>query len=142
MLCENWQDRMIKTYRPLSLLVLLFFLSAAFASKFYRGAGQVFAEAYLGDLFIVGCLYFGFGLVFTKMAVLHKARIIGLVALSVESFQATGIPASWKLPAPMSLILGTSFDPRDFVIYTLGLFIAVIVDKYYLKKKKHHADIR
>jgi hypothetical protein len=133
---------MFKKYRQFSLVVLLLFLAAAFASKIYRGVGQVFAEAYLGDLFIVGCLYFGLGMILPQTAVWKKAGLIGLVALSVESFQATGIPASWKLPAPLSFVLGTSFDPRDFLFYALGLFIAVIVDVFYLKKRVHHEDIR
>lgn len=133
---------MFKRYRLLSLLFLLLFLVAAFASKFYRGAGQVFAEAFLGDLFIVGCLYFGLGMILPKMAVWKKAGLIGLVAVLVESFQATGIPASWGLPAPFSFILGTAFDPRDFLLYALGIFVAVLIDIFFLNKRKHHADIR
>jgi hypothetical protein len=133
---------MFKKYRLLSLIVLLLFLGAAFASKFYRGAGQVFAEAYLGDLFIVGCLYFSLGTILPKMAMWKKAGLIGLVAVLVESFQATGIPASWGLPAPLSFIMGTAFDPRDFLFYALGIFIAVLIDTLYLKKRIHYADIR
>jgi hypothetical protein len=133
---------MFKKYRLLSLIALLMFLAAAFASKYYQGVGQVFAEAYLGDLFIVGCLYFGLGMFLPKMAMWIKAGLIGLVALLVESFQATGIPASWGLPAPFSFIMGTAFDPRDFLFYALGIISAVIVDTLCLKKRVHHADIR
>ncbi len=108
-------------------------LAAAFASKYYQGPGNAFSEAYLGDFFVVGVFYFLVGAAAHSMRPFAKAAAIALFAAAVELFQASGIPASWNLPRPFTFLLGTSFDPLDFLFYALGLTAAVAADVYFLR---------
>ena len=117
------------SYRFRCLLIAFVLLALAFASKFYYGPYWRFSNAYLGDVFIVGTLYFFLSIGLPTLAPLKKALIIALVALCVELFQATGIPASWGLPEPFSFVLGTAFDWRDFIFYSIGLLLALGLDK-------------
>lgn len=119
---------MSNRYRSKCAAVSLLLLAAAFLDKFYRGPAQSFSEAYLGDFFIVGCLYFWLSVMLPRWPMMLKAAAIGFLALSVELFQATLIPASWNLPQPFNFLLGTAFDPKDFVFYFSGLAFAVLLD--------------
>lgn len=116
-------------------------LTAAFLAKYYRGPGQVFADAYLGDFFIVGCLYFWLSAMVPRLPIWPKAAAIGLLALAVELFQATLIPASWNLPQPLSFLLGTAFDSKDFIFYFLGLTLAVLLDSIFRKIRGDRANL-
>ncbi len=119
----------LKSYRFRALLMAAVLLALAFASKYYRGPYWRFSNAYLGDVFIVGTLYFILSIAVPQQSALLKALIIALVALAVELFQATGIPASWGLPEPFSFVLGTAFDGADFLFYAVGLLLALGLDK-------------
>ncbi len=121
-------------YAPKSLVASVTFLCLAFLSKGYSGPYQWFAEAYLGDVFIVGCLYFALSLVAPEKSGLFKFIAIGLFAVVVEFFQATGLPAALNLPEPFVFVLGTSFDVFDFVSYFIGLLLAVFVDRVIYRK--------
>ncbi|MDZ7316204.1 MAG: DUF2809 domain-containing protein [candidate division KSB1 bacterium] len=109
-------------------------LAAAFASKYYRGPGDAFAEAYLGDFFIVGVLYYVLSAVAQKLTPLRRLAAVALFALAVEAFQATGLPRSWNLPRPLSFVFGTQFDFYDTAFYLAGLGFSRIVERLYIEK--------
>ena len=117
-------------------LLSLLFLASAFFTKFYSGPYWRFADAYLGDVFIVACLYFALSIVCESRGALFKFAAIAALAIVVELFQATGIPASLNLPKPFVFILGTSFDPKDFLFYFAGLCLAVVIDFLVVKREK------
>jgi len=54
--------------------------------------------------------------------------MIAAIAVAVELFQLTGLPRSLNLPEPYVFILGSAFDPFDFVYYFIGILMAVIMD--------------
>ena len=116
------------------LLMAMVLLLLALASKVYRGPYWQFSNAYVGDIFIVGTLYFILSFAAPGFPPIKKAFTIGMIAVAVELFQATGIPASWGLPEPFSFVLGTSFDPRDFMFYGVGLIVAIILDRWMSRK--------
>ena len=119
------------THTPLyDLLMAIVLLLLAFASKVYHGPYWQFSNAYVGGVFIVGTLYFMLSFAAPGWPPLKKALAIGMIAVAVELFQATGIPASWGLPEPFSFVLGTSFDPRDFLFYGIGLIVAILLDRW------------
>ena len=118
-------------YAVFAGMVLLLF---AIFSKVYHGPYRVFVDAYLGDVGIVGFLYFILGTVFIKLTPVWKFIIISIVATVVELFQLTNIPLQMQLPKPFIFILGTSFDPNDFICYFIGLIIAVFIDILLLGK--------
>lgn len=115
-------------YRWLSLAASLLALTLAFIAKYYVGPYERFADAYLGDVFIVICLYFWLAIAAPRFRILSKFIVIAAVASFVEFLQLTGLPARLNLGEPFVFILGTSFDPRDFIFYGVGLTLAVIVD--------------
>jgi hypothetical protein len=128
----------MKDYRRNTGYGSLLFLAAAFASKYYRGPGAAFSSAYLGDLFIVGCLYAWLGFFCIRLRPLMKAGAVGLFATLVELFQKTGIPASWGLPQPFTFVAGTAYDAKDFIFYFLGLVLAWGID---VRLRKHAQDV-
>ncbi len=115
-------------YRLAALVASLVALGLAFLSKYYSGPYQQFSVAYLGDVFIVICLFFWLALVVPRFSTLAKFIIIAAVACSVELLQLSGWPARLNLPEPFVFILGTSFDPKDFLFYAIGLSLAVAMD--------------
>ncbi|MBN2411258.1 DUF2809 domain-containing protein [candidate division KSB1 bacterium] len=120
---------MVKNYRFTALILTGGFLLFAILSKLYRGPLWAFSDAYIGDAGIVACLYFGLAAVCPGLKPGGKLIVIGAVALSVELFQGTGIPGSLNLPAPFVWVLGSKFDPVDFLFYFIGLLAAFFIDK-------------
>jgi len=120
---------MVKNYRLIALLLSCGFLLFAVLSKLYRGPYWAFSDAYIGDVGIVACLYFGLSFAAPGLKPGLKLFLISAVAIFVELFQATGIPKSMNLPAPFVWVLGSHFDPVDFLFYFAGLLIAFFFDK-------------
>ena len=116
------------SYRYACLIVSLVALALAFVSKFYSGPYWRFADAYLGDVFIIICLYFWLTIMCVNLSIVFKALMIAALATVVELFQLSGIPTRWDLPEPFVFILGSSFDPKDFIYYAIGLCGAVGID--------------
>lgn len=115
-------------YRLWALLLSLLFLAGAFASKYYSGPHGHYIDAYFGDFFIVACLYFWTSILLPSTSPWIKACIIAIIAITVETFQLTGLPRSWDLPEPYVFILGSAFDPLDLVYYLFGILLAIGVD--------------
>ena len=120
-------------YRRFCLITSLVALALAFLSKYYVGPFERFADAYLGDVFIVICLYFWLAILLPRIRISRKFLVIAAVACAVEFFQMTGLPAQLNLGEPFVFVLGTSFDLRDFIFYGLGLAIAVFVDRLLIR---------
>jgi len=123
-----------RTYVHSAAALSLVFLLFALASKAYHGPMWRLADAYLGDTFIVACLYFFLTVLRPLWSWRLKILIIGGIAVAVEAFQASGIQRAWGLPKPFVFIFGTSFDPLDFACYALGLWWAYLSDRFLLKK--------
>ena len=63
---------------------------------------------------------------------LHALAVAGIAlgwCIAVELFQFTGLPTAWgaMLPA-LRLVLGTAFDPRDLLVYTVAVIVACGAD--------------
>ncbi len=125
-----------KMYKKASFLLSLVFLALAFLAKFYTGPCWRIADAYFGDIFIVACLYFALSFFQPSLKPLFKLSAIAALAVFVELFQATGVPASLNLPEPFVFILGTGFDPIDFFCYLVGLALAFLSDIAMIKVKE------
>ncbi len=123
----------LKAYKKASRRLSLLFLALALFAKFYTGPWQHIADAYFGDLFIVASLYYALSLLKPALKPPIKFSAIAALALLVELFQATGIPASLNLPVPFVFILGTGFDVVDFLYYFTGLALAFLLDVIFLK---------
>jgi len=123
----------LETYRRLALTLGCGFLVFAVLTKLYRGPLHVYIDAWAGDIGIVACLYFILACFFPRLQPVIKGLVIACVAVSVELFQASGIPHSWNLPAPFVWVLGSRFDLMDFGFYFIGIMIALIIDRKLVK---------
>ncbi len=115
-------------YRRHALASSCGFLIFAILTKLYRGPLHVYIDAWAGDIGIVACLYFMLACFFPRLQPFIKGLVIACIAVSVELFQASGIPRSWNLPAPFVWVLGSRFDVMDFWFYFIGIIIAFLID--------------
>jgi hypothetical protein len=90
-----------------------------FTGNNYRGPRPAFVNGYSLDILVPSAFYFL--LCPQEYSLLRywtvKAILIFGAASSVEIAQLFGVP-----------ILGRTFDPVDFIMYGLGVMLAVIVD--------------
>ncbi|MDP8238605.1 MAG: hypothetical protein P9X24_05915 [Candidatus Hatepunaea meridiana] len=90
-----------------------------FTGSNYRGPYPEFVNGYLLDILVPFSFYFlmclvGFSLL--RSWIVRSILLFG-VAASVEIAQFFGIP-----------LLGRTFDPVDFIMYGIGIILAVILD--------------
>lgn len=90
---------------------------------------------FIGDLLVVILIYC---FVQTFMNIQYLKALIGIVlfAYSVEVIQATSF-IDWvglSNNKIAKIILGTTFDWKDILAYTLGGVVILIFEKYYLRR--------
>lgn len=90
---------------------------------------------FIGDLLVVILIYC---FVRTFMNIQYLKAIIGVVlfAYSVEVIQATSFIdwVGFSNNKIAKIILGTTFDWKDILAYTLGGVVILIFEKYYLRR--------
>ena len=116
--------------RFINLLLSFCFLLLALASKRFTGSFQQFANHYLGDLFIVGWLYFLLLLGFPKMKPALAAAVVFTISVTVEIAQASLVSTFPGIPNWILFWIGTTFDPLDIFVYLAGVALAVIIDLF------------
>jgi hypothetical protein len=91
----------------------------------YRGPYRGFVNGYLLDIFLPFGIYFLLCLM--DVSLLRHRVVRGIIVLgigfSVEIAQYFGVP-----------IFGRTFDPLDFVMYALGVVLAVLFDEIVFPK--------
>jgi len=119
--------------RLLNLLLSFCFLLLALASKSFTGSFHQFANHYLGDLFIVGWLYFLLLLVFPKLRPSLTAAVVFTMSVLVEIAQAHLVSILPGVPSWILFWTGTTFDPLDIFVYFAGVALAVITGLFLMK---------
>jgi hypothetical protein len=121
-----------RTQRPndalLHLLLSFCFLLLALGSKRLSGPFHQVANNYLGDLFIVGWLYFLVVLVFPRLKPAVTAAIVFTMSAFVEIAQAYGLPLMPGLPDWVLFWSGAKFDPMDMAAYAAGAVLAALIN--------------
>jgi hypothetical protein len=120
----------LASYRLHATVYSALFITLAFASKAYRGPWWRIADAYIGDVMVVGFLFFVLSALLPRLATARKFWIVFVYAVLVELFQATGLPASWHLRPPLSYAFGSSFDAIDLIAYAVGVLLAAFLDRF------------
>jgi hypothetical protein len=108
--------------------VLIRFLTFVLLTAFcvlYSGPFSKFLRAYLGDMFGVMFVYFGW-----RLIVPHKWRMYALLtsafmAYGVETLQFFQFEYTSKIAR---FLLGSVFDWKDILMYTIGLVVAWWMD--------------
>jgi hypothetical protein len=125
--------------RLLNLLLSFSFLLLALASKKYTGSFHQIANHYLGDLFIVGWLYFLLLFVLPELRPLIAAALIFTMSVSVEITQASLVSFFPGIPRWILFWTGTTFDPLDIFVYCLGVMLATITDLLFVRGAERRA---
>lgn len=112
------------------LSISFFYLFLAVASKFYTGPFEKIATIYLGDLFIVGWLYFFVVAICPVFRPLLTGGIVFALSVLAELFQATGIPSWPGIPSWIVFWTGSVFDPIDILVYAVGVLLAISCDVF------------
>jgi hypothetical protein len=122
--------------RAVALLIAFCYLILAIVSKLYSGPSHIFVNHYLGDLFIVGWLYFLVLWIFPKLKLAVAAALIFTISVFVEFAQVYLRPISSGLPKWVLFWTGTMFDPLDLAAYSAGVALAVVTDHLIWRGKK------
>jgi len=100
-------------------------LCLGLASLVYTGPGALWWRAHAGDALVVAFLV-GLAGVVGRLSL--RARLLA-VAILCTGLELAQLGASASRGPIAGLILGSTFDPLDFVYYAIGLALAVVLDR-------------
>lgn len=88
----------------------------------YQGFLKDLINGYLIDLLLPLSIYLLFQIALRKFLTIIKSRIIGalttfIIGLTVEILQLNDIP-----------VFGSTYDPLDIVMYTIGVLLGLLID--------------
>lgn len=86
------------------------------------------ADAF-GDALYAVLMYLLIALVLPRASVWVVGASATILCAAIELFQLTGLPGAWAQAfAPIRLVLGVGFDPRDLLAYAVGAAAAAGCD--------------
>lgn len=91
----------------------------------YTGPGHLWWRGHAGDSLVVAFFVGGLGLI-TRAPLTYRLGLIGILFTGLELAQLTANAGSRGRFS--NLVLGSTFDPFDFLYYALGLALAVVLD--------------
>jgi len=89
----------------------------------YNGPFKYFVSGYLIDILLPFCVYFLLKLPGIIPKYWMVAAIVVLIGFSVETLQYFDI-----------YVLGSTFDPLDYLMYCIGVLLAFLIDIYFFSK--------
>ncbi|WP_291707246.1 DUF2809 domain-containing protein [Clostridium sp.] len=98
-----------------------------------------FLGKYAGDTLWATMVYFGFAFLFNKLTI-KKVAIISLIfsyGIEISQLYQGEWINSIRNTLIGSLVLGHGFLFSDLICYTIGVFIAIIIDKLIFIKKSN-----
>ena len=124
--------RLKQTYAGIALVI---FLVEVFIASFFESG---FVRNQLGDLLVVGLLYFLAGAVFPYNRVKTALGVL-IFSFFVELIQASPFLEimGWQDQTWAKLVFGNSFQYHDLLMYTLGVILSYLADFYVLNKGTH-----
>lgn len=113
----------IKRYVTIAILLLVTEIAIA---KFYF---TEFIRHVVGDILVIPLLYCLLKLV-TQISKMKGVILVVLFAFGVECLQWISITEKLGITQPtLRTIIGTTFDYRDLIAYTVGGLLIVLIDK-------------
>lgn len=110
---------------------LLVFVTALGLATRYFPIGNPLWDSHLGDVLWGAALYCAVSLVLRR----RRLMVAASLALLVELFKMTGVPARFKYIPPVRWLLGTTFSWHNIPLYLLGIAIAHFVSRCELSKR-------
>jgi len=114
---------MIRFSTPRAVISVILFLILSYIAFYVRDS---FVRPILGDVIVVIWLYVCFSAVFTYSP-LRLGLSVAAVAYLVEFIQHTAVLSLENYPL-LKIALGSTFDWRDMLAYTVGATICVLID--------------
>lgn len=119
--------RRTRTRRLVAVVALAVVIVAGLAV--HGGLPDTSATDIAGDALYAAAAYLAAMAVAPRLPVLAVGGIAAAWCVGVELFQLTGLPLAWGATfAPVMLVLGTVFDPRDLVVYVLTVAVVTAAD--------------
>lgn len=104
--------------------LLVITIALGLATRYFPMGNPIW-DAHLGDVLWGAALYCAIAL-FTRR---RRLVIAVVVAVAVEFFKLTGVPAHFSYVPPVRWLLGTTFSWHNLPLYFLGIALMVIVDR-------------
>lgn len=120
------------------LVIIVIFLGLA--SRKYVDYLPNFLGKYAGDTLWATMVYFGFAFIFNKFTI-RRISILSLIfsyAIEISQLYQGEWINSIRRTLIGSLVLGHGFLFSDLICYTVGIFIAIIMDKLILMNIKNY----
>ncbi|MBI1913862.1 MAG: DUF2809 domain-containing protein [Planctomycetes bacterium] len=94
--------------------------------------GWLLYDKSLGDVLYAVAVYLVLALL-TRWRSAMVAPLAAILCLSIEGFQATGVPARWARVRPVGWLLGTTFSWHDVLCYLVGVALITGLDMVLLR---------
>ncbi len=125
--------------RIIYLCLVLIVIFLGLSSRTYVDYLPNFLGKYAGDTLWATMVYFGFAFLFNKLTI-KKVAIVSLIfSYGIEISQL--YQGEWinnvRSTLIGSLVLGHGFLFSDLICYTIGIFMAMIIDKFIFIKKSN-----
>lgn len=124
---------MTSNHRKFYILLATLFFIAGITVLFYTGPGRAFLRGTMSDFLVVPFLYYLWAALYPTPRRIRAAGVLSL-AFALEFFQLLELVDA-DSHILLQITLGTTFDPWDFVAYTVGLLIAVGIEGAWLYTK-------
>jgi len=113
------------------VLIILFLIPVGFFSKKYTGGGATFINTQLGGFIYVVWWIFLFSILFPKHSILKISGIVFLITSILEFTQLMGndLLITIRKYYIGRLLIGTTFNPIDFIWYFFGAIFAFVMLK-------------
>ncbi len=117
---------------------ILLFLTEVLIALFVRDS---FVRPYLGDVLAVMTVYCGARIIFPKKFAFLSAAVL-ILAVIVELVQLTDFASLFGEGSVIAVLLGSTFDFKDLLCYTVGGIICGVTDfiKYRQGKEASEND--
>jgi hypothetical protein len=121
------------------LLFTLLFMVVGYTSRQYYPTSGTFIHDYVGDAIWAGMIYFGFRMIQSQIICLKSAIYAIIFCFTIEFLQLYHAPwiESLRHTKIGGLILGFEFLWSDLLSYTIGIFIAFIIDNQLITNKQN-----
>lgn len=127
-----------RTISLIRIISVLLFIAVGIATKFYSGPGYEFIHNHLGGTIYVVFWILLFSIIFPNYSTLKLSFWVFLATCAIEFTQLIQSPFLEKLRENFVIraLIGSTFNPFDFIWYLVGAVLGYIVIKNFTKSIK------
>ncbi len=114
------------------LILLAFVAAIGFGSRLYPIGNRLWDKS-AGDVTWAAAIYLLLGIIFPIRRPVTLAVAASAIAVAVEFFKLTDLPAHWVHWAISRLIFGTTFSWENLACYAVGITGIAFIDTFWRK---------